>query len=376
VIVDIASVGVGSYDKRCIILTGLENGKNKARQAILAQSPAVVYDDNTLHEFSLPLPPGMIISPENLKIVEKAAFEMYKLFINPSAFCKLQTDINQSRLFRVDAGLLDLMSLRESRQVTTIFIRIGSLSNWESDQTMLNAQSGFTIVKAALKKHEGSLRQMHVDEKGATILIFFGLPPIAHENDASYGLKAGLEISKQFEDLFDDFSIGITTGMVSLGGVGNESRIEYAVVCFITFLYKMGDSINMAARLMCNEKANQTILCDEKTRSMTETEFSFEELGQIKVKGKNEPISIHRPLELKVDHSKNQITHDEISLIGRDAERKIISESLEAHASSTGPRILVLEGDGGMGLSTLARWTHFEVEKCGYRIGFVSSLIT
>jgi hypothetical protein len=235
--VDIASVGVGSYDKRCIILTGLENAKNKARQAILAQSPTNVYEnDLTLHEFTLQTPQDITISPVNLKIVERAAFEMYKLFINPSAFCKLQTDINQSRLFRVDAGLLDLMSLRESRQVTTIFIKIGSLADWESEKTLADAQAGFTIVQEAMKKYEGSLRQMHVDEKGATILIFFGLPPIAHENDASYGLKAGLEIRKQFEDLFEDFSIGITTGMVSLGGVGNESRIEYAVVCLFIIL--------------------------------------------------------------------------------------------------------------------------------------------
>jgi hypothetical protein len=196
----------------------------------MTASPATVYDTNSLtRHHTLAVPRG-ITPPENITVVENAVLELYKLFINPSAFCKLQTDINQSRLFRVDAGLLDLMNLRESRQVTTIFIRIGSLIHWDDEDTLTQAQKGFTIVQEALKKHEGSLRQMHVDDKGATILIFFGLPPIAHENDASYGLKAGLEISTEFENLYDDFSIGITTGMVSLGGVGNENRIEYAVV--------------------------------------------------------------------------------------------------------------------------------------------------
>jgi hypothetical protein len=131
----------------------------------------------------------------------------------------------------------------------------------------------------------------------------------------------------------------------------------------------MGDAINMAARLMCSSKANRIILCDEKTRNMTETEFSFQDLGEIKVKGKNEPIAIYCPLEIKEEDAKNQITHEEVSLIGREGERNLISDSLEAHSNTSGPRMLVVEGDGGMGLSTLARWTHFEVEKCGYRIG-------
>jgi hypothetical protein len=131
----------------------------------------------------------------------------------------------------------------------------------------------------------------------------------------------------------------------------------------------MGDSINMAARMMCHKKAQQTILCDEKSRGMTESEINFEALGEIKVKGKNEPIAIYRPLSIKLDDSKNLIKHEEISIIGREGERMLISESLETHSTIVGPRMLVVEGDGGMGLSTLARWTHFEVEKCGYRIG-------
>ena len=39
-----------------------------------------------------------------------------------------------------------------------------------------------------------------------------------------------MEICEKFQGAFDDFSIGITTGVVSIGGVGNENRIEYAVV--------------------------------------------------------------------------------------------------------------------------------------------------
>ncbi|KAJ3226148.1 hypothetical protein HK099_005501 [Clydaea vesicula] len=362
-IVDIASVGIGSYDKRCIILTGLENAKNRARQSLLAASPSLTEDGHSFgpkHSMILQAPQGVNIAEEHLTTVQETALELYKLYINPSALYKLQTDINQSRLFKVDAGLTELMSLRESRQITTIFIKLGSLTKWDTRATVDAAQEAMSIVQEALRKYEGSLRQKHVDDKGATILIFFGLPPLAHENDASYGLKAGLEICERFLNVFDDFSIGITTGMVSIGGVGNENRIEYAV---------MGDAINMAARLMCSVKCKQTILCDEKTYNMCDNEFLFESLGEIKVKGKSHPIAIYTPKKIREESTKKNLNAETFVILGREGERKLIEESLEAHATSNGPRMLVIEADGGMGLSTLARWTQTEAEKCGYRIG-------
>ena len=33
--------------------------------------------------------------------------------------------------------------------------------------------------------------------------------------------------------MFDDYSMGIATGVVSFGGVGAVGRAEYAVVCFL-----------------------------------------------------------------------------------------------------------------------------------------------
>lgn len=237
-------MGIGSYDKRCIILTGLEAAKRKnkhnayqpklntsnSEESTVGLSKRRDTVKSDLSDGDKNSSPGAFtgnILPDN---VQQAAVEMYKLFVNPAALYKLQTDINQSKLFRVDAGLTDLMSLRESRQITTIFIRVGSLTKWDSDATLLIAQEAMTIVQEALRKYEGFLRQALVDDKGATILVFFGLPPLSHENDANYGINAGLEIWEKMSNLMEDFSIGITTGMVSIGGVGNESRVEYAVV--------------------------------------------------------------------------------------------------------------------------------------------------
>jgi hypothetical protein len=56
----------------------------------------------------------------------------------------------------------------------------------------------------------------------------------------------------------NDFSIGNTTGMVSIGGVGNEARVKHAVACSPSriHMFEMGDTINMAARLMFSPKGN------------------------------------------------------------------------------------------------------------------------
>ncbi|KAJ1332095.1 hypothetical protein BSLG_009028 [Batrachochytrium salamandrivorans] len=223
-VIDIATVNLGDYDKRCIILTGLEKAVRKGHA-----SPDV--EDEIVFKSARQM---------------EANVDLYKLFVDRTALFKLQADINQSRLFQMDAGLLDLLNLTELRQVTTIFIKVGSLQVVHRNDILDESQRAISIVQTALHRCEGSLRQFHVDDKGAVILCFFGLPPLAHENDAGLGIKAGIEIRDRFFDIFDDFSIGITTGVVSYGGVGSSGRAEYAV---------MGDSINMAARLMCHAEA-------------------------------------------------------------------------------------------------------------------------
>lgn len=141
---------------------------------------------------------------------------LYKKYINHAVISKLLS------------GYDDLMAMNELRQLTTVFIHLGDLK-FTSALELAQTQSAMESVQRAMTKYEGSLRQFHVDDKGATILAFFGLPPLAHENDAAYGLKAAIEIAKDFLK-FKSFSIGVTTGTVAIGGVGNKERTEYALV--------------------------------------------------------------------------------------------------------------------------------------------------
>ncbi|XJO72964.1 hypothetical protein BDV3_004019 [Batrachochytrium dendrobatidis] len=336
-VIDIATVNLGDYDKRCIILTGLEKAVRKGH------APPDIEDE---------------IIFKNTRQME-ANVDLYKLFVDRTALFKLQADINQSRLFQMDAGLLDLLNLTELRQVTTIFIKVGSLQVVHRNDILDESQRAISIVQTALHRCEGSLRQFHVDDKGAVILCFFGLPPLAHENDACLGIKAGIEIRDKFLDIFDDFSMGITTGVVSYGGVGSGGRAEYAV---------MGDSINMAARLMCHTEAAEGILCDEKTYNLCCSDYTFQNLGETKVKGKNSAISIFRPIVPVPESNKNKTNQNAAlsiaaEVIGREKERKSLLDSLERMKTATVSDVMIVKADGGQGLSTLIAYTKEEATK-------------
>ncbi|KXS22366.1 adenylyl cyclase [Gonapodya prolifera JEL478] len=290
--------------------------------------------------------------------------ELYRQFINHSALFKLQSDINQSKVFSSEfPGLSELMSLFELRQATTLFVRIGGYAQdgfrwFETKDDLEDMQTAMEIVQKALFRFQGSLRQFHVDDKGAILLSFFGLPPHAHENDAQYGVKAALEIAEEFGRFFEHFNIGITTGVIAIGGVGNSVRTEYAL---------MGDSINMAARIMCLEAAQNAVACDERTYNLCSKDFTFEDMGQHKVKGKKNPVKVFRP-KCAVADTRVQKTNDPEGMglvVGRGKEKAMLSESVRTHINEGGGGLLVFEGDGGMGLTTLMKYAKLQAVNAG-----------
>ena len=163
--------------------------------------------------------------PNNINI------ELYKPFINPYALYKLKDDIQNCPAFGIKDDLEHLMSIYDTRQVTTVFIRVSTLK-FKSLDSLDIAQETMLIVQNHVSKYEGCIRQFHCDDKGALLLAFFGLPPFGHTDDAMRGVKAALSISKELADLFPEknYSFGVTTGVIAIGGVGKSIRTEYAMV--------------------------------------------------------------------------------------------------------------------------------------------------
>lgn len=100
-----------------------------------------------------------------------------------------------------------------------------------------------------------------MDDKGSTLIVVFGLPPMAHQDDPIRALATAACLRAELANINCKCNIGIATGMVFAGVVGTSgSRREYSV---------LGDSVNLSARLMqaaCSDPEKKIII-DEPTAS-------------------------------------------------------------------------------------------------------------
>lgn len=130
----------------------------------------------------------------------------------------------------------------------------------------------------------------------------------------------------------------------------------------------MGDSINMAARLMCLKTAENSIICDERSYLLCQREFDFDHLGQTTVKGKTQPISIFLPLKRRPDAEQNSKML-ELAMLGRQNEKKLVNELFERHVKQAHTFCkVIVEGDGGQGVATFGKYIKTTAEGMDYCI--------
>lgn len=259
--------------------------------------------------------------------------------LSASALEALRAYIPAAIRQRLEAGHSGWIA--ELRQVTVLFItlpQVGYHASLELAQTVMQA------VQTTLYHHEGSLNKLSVDDKGTILVAAFGLPPLAHEDDASRGAQAALEIQAELQRLGAVSAIGVATGRAFCGSVGNSQRREYTV---------LGDVVNLAARLMqAATRALDTpggILCDLATYRAARSRRSFEELPPIRVKGKAEPVPVYRPSTPSLKTDRLQATQ----ISGRATESSVLTEAWLAVKNDGQTRVVIVEGEPGMGKSRL-----------------------
>lgn len=102
-----------------------------------------------------------------------------------------------------------------------------------------------------------------MDDKGCTLVCFWGASPTSHVDDATRAVLCALNMRRALKKVQDTWcNIGIATGVVFSGAIGSANqRREFSC---------LGDSANLAARIMCvPKKKNITgcILCDMRTKN-------------------------------------------------------------------------------------------------------------
>lgn len=266
---------------------------------------------------------------------------------------------------KLDAARSSGAMIGERRVVTMLFCDVkGSTAAAEQ----LDPEEWTEIINGAFEhmikpvyQYEGTVARL----MGDAILAFFGAP-IANEDDPQRAVLAGLEIIAGFqryqEETFARYGlhisarVGINTGLVVVGAVGSDLRMEYTA---------MGDAINLAARMEQTAEPG-TVQIAEATYRLVKPLFEYEELGGIEVKGKTEPVLAYRVVGHRaVDTNMRGIEGMRSPLIGRDREIAALHQVLDKCQQQLG-HIVCLTGDAGLGKSRLIGEAHAYWEAQGY----------
>lgn len=173
--------------------------------------------------------------------------------------------------------------LAELREVTTMFMKWDGFSSGRyTDGGSL--QKCFFLAQEVLFEGGGYLRQFLVDDKGCVLIAVWGVAEANHVDNALRALWAAVTIRARLQSLGMGTSAGLATGSCYCGAVGSSLRQEYSVI---------GDSVNLAARLMC--KAQGGVLLDQ--QSFSRLPFPLLErvapLAKMALKGRVEPVQAY-----------------------------------------------------------------------------------
>jgi class 3 adenylate cyclase/tetratricopeptide (TPR) repeat protein len=207
-----------------------------------------------------------------------------------------------------------------------------------------------------IKKYGG-----YVDKyQGDLVMALFGAKK-ANEEDAQRAIYCGLEMITQLNKFNDYLSqrieykniyfdlgvrIGINTGLVTTGKVGEEREGDFTVY---------GDAVNIASRMESNAPINQIMLPAE-TMELVKNDFYFQTHGKIIVKGKALPIDVYTvttPREKTWKESRS-------IFIGRKSEINTLisffqNQEQQLHIKSKILKSVLIgvKGEAGMGKSRL-----------------------
>eukprot|EP01083_Nonionella_stella_P082342 227281_1 len=292
----------------------------------------------------------------------------------------------------------------ELRQVTIMFLSLPfnatDIKNIGSSgsKVLKDIHDSIRSLQTTIYKYQGSLNKFLVDDKGSTVMAVFGLPPVAHKNDAERAVMAALDLRKNFKVRYtknllgllqgitanktqaeydrdknkklkkkkngkksapkskkkkNAIAIGITSGIVYLGLIGGAgSRREYSV---------LGDKVNLAARLMGLSKKDSAlygeIAVDESIKSKVKLKnlIDWKFIKTCKVKGKKQMVNVYQPIPLKYDI---HLAVPPIAWLTDASDKSYItacSRMIEDMRKEQYGKCILVEGEAGLGKAALIR---------------------
>jgi adenylate cyclase len=131
---------------------------------------------------------------------------------------------------------------------------------------------------------------------GDCVMAFWGAP-VDTPNHAQLAVKAALEMCQAVRKINEEHrakgipeigvGIGLNTGTMCVGNMGSDIRRSYTVI---------GDAVNLGSRLEgLSKNYGVEIVVSESTRKQA-TNFAWQELDKVRVKGKEQAVTIYWPL--------------------------------------------------------------------------------
>ncbi|HWR72810.1 MAG TPA: adenylate/guanylate cyclase domain-containing protein, partial [Nitrospirota bacterium] len=157
---------------------------------------------------------------------------------------------------------------------------------------MLNVH--FTHMADIILKHNGTIDKYI----GDAIMAFWGAP-VQTQDHAEKAVLASMEMAEALKDVNRELQerglnmevkigIGLNTGTATIGNIGSEKKKNYTVV---------GDTVNLASRLESITKEYKSmIVLSEYTYEKIKDKFDCTILGNVKVKGREQPVTIYQPV--------------------------------------------------------------------------------
>jgi class 3 adenylate cyclase/tetratricopeptide (TPR) repeat protein len=241
----------------------------------------------------------------------------------------------------------------ERKLVTVMFADVSGFTamseRLDPEEVHAIMDRAFQIIIEVVHRYEGTINQF----LGDGVMALFGAP-IAHEDHPLRAIRAALSIQDGLSSLKREVRqthgvkfrvrMGINTGLVFVGAIGKDLRMDYTAV---------GDTTNLGARLLGLAGPGQ-VLVSAQTHRLTDGFFRFVELGTFRVKGKADPIQVYEAKSEIRGRSRLEVSRERglTPLVGREHE---IGRLVEAYrrASKGEGAIALVRGDPGVGKSRL-----------------------
>jgi predicted ATPase/class 3 adenylate cyclase len=238
---------------------------------------------------------------------------------------------------RLDRRLLDWTA--ELRRVTVVFVSLPGLDHAAPD-ALHRLEAVVAVVGPKVMRCDGFIQQLRVDESGANLMILFGIPPVAHPDDPVRAVRCAIDVRDALRSIGQRSSIGVATGTVFCGLVGNDTFRAWTTY---------GEAVNLAARL--KDVQQGTIQCDEATVRGTRSSVLFTPVGRSQVRGMGLNVPVWTP------GRQDRAEVGEV-MQGRERELSQLLNALQSAATTGASRLVFIEAESGMGKSRLLAEVH------------------